>query len=155
MTNKKIWLGCLSLFIGLSIFSYFFYGRWRTSQVITLPSPNCDLRLGPCASTLPTGERIELRMKPTYMPVLTSVHLEVKTDHIPVRKMFVYFKGADMNMGEFRFTLLPQKEGIYSAQTILPTCMQEQMIWHAVVDIESSHKRYNAAFMLVNQRPAT
>src|SRR5579872_4085330 len=125
MTNKKIWLGSLVVFIGLFFSSYFFYTRWKTSQIITLPTPNCDLRLGACSATLPTGERIELRMRPTYMPVLTSVHLEVKTNQIPVRKMSVFFKGVDMNMGEFRFTLLPQKEGVYSAQTILPTCLQE------------------------------
>jgi len=86
------------------------------------------------------------------MPVLTSVQLEVKTG-IPVKKMSIYFKGAEMNMGEFRTVLLPQKEGIYSAQTILPTCIQDNMVWHAVVQIEAGSKRYNAPFVLINQRP--
>ena len=151
--SKRIWLFSLLTIPAVAAIGYFGYLTWKTSKVVNLPTPDCDLIGGPCTSTLSSGESIELRIKPTYMPVLTSVHLEVKTDKIPVRKMYVYFKGADMNMGEFRFTLLPQRDGIYSAQTILPTCIQEDMLWNAVVQIETNKKMYNAEFKLTNQRP--
>ena len=150
---KRIWLISLLVLAFSLVLGYYVYLSWKTSKVVTLPAPDCDLIHGPCTSKLASGESIELRIKPTYMPVLTSVHLEVKTDKIPVRKMYVYFKGADMNMGEFRFTLLPQRDGIYSAQTILPTCIQEDMLWHAVVQIETNKKMYDASFKLTNQRP--
>lgn len=87
------------------------------------------------------------------MPVLTSLQLEVKTSQIPVKKIFIYFKGAEMNMGEFRYPLSRQKDGIYSAQSILPTCIDDQMIWHAIVHIETLNKHYRAPFVLINQRP--
>lgn len=150
--DKWLLAGGLFVLLGSLFFAVQFYNSWKTSRIITLPVPDCDLRLGPCVSVLPTGERIELHVKPTHMPVLTSVQLEVKTQ-IPVKKMSINFKGAEMNMGEFRSTLLPQKEGIYSAQTILPTCIHDNMIWRAVLQIDAGNKHYSAPFVLINQRP--
>ncbi len=152
--DKWLFLGGLFVLLSSLFCGYQFYTSWKTSRIVTLSVPDCDLRRGPCVSQLPSGERIELHVKPTHMPVLTSVQLEVKTA-IPVKKMCIYFKGAEMNMGEFRTVLLPQKEGIYSAQTILPTCIQDNMVWHAVVQIEAKNKRYSAPFVLINQRPIT
>lgn len=151
--DKWLLAGGLFVLLGSLFCAYQFYASWKTSKIVTLPVPDCDLRRGPCVSILPSGEKIELHIRPTHMPVLTSVQLEVKTA-IPVRKMSINFKGAEMNMGEFRTLLQSQKEGIYSAQTILPTCMQDNMIWHAVVQIDAGNKRYSAPFVLINQRPA-
>lgn len=135
------------------IISYYCYHRWQSLDFIALPIPECDLRNGPCLSTLPTGESIELHIKPTHMPVLTSVQLRVKTQKIRAKKIFIDFKGTEMNMGEFRYNLELQKDGYYSTQTILPTCIHEQMIWQAVVHVESSNKHYHAAFVFTNQKP--
>lgn len=146
-------LGGVVVLLASFIGAYHSYKSWRSSTIVSLTMPECDLLQGPCSSTLETGERIELRIKPTHMPVLTSVQLEVKTEKIPVKKMTIFFKGAEMNMGEFKFELARQREGLYCAQTILPTCIQEQMVWHAVVQVETNHKRYVAPFVLVNQRP--
>jgi hypothetical protein len=153
--DKWLLIGSLCVLFGSLFCAYHFYASWRTLSVITLPVPDCDLRQGACYSTLPTGERIELTIKPTHMPVLTSLNLEVRTDNIPVKKIFIYFKGAEMNMGEFRYTLLHQKDGIYTTQTILPTCIHDHMVWHAVIHIEASNKRYSAPFVFINQRPGT
>lgn len=150
--DKWLLVGGLFVLLGSLFCGYQFYASWKTSRTVTLPVPDCDLRRGPCVSRLPSGEKIELHIKPTHMPVLTSVQLEVKTG-IPVKKMYINFKGAEMNMGEFRSALLPHKEGSYSAQTILPTCIQDNMVWHAVVQIEAGNMRYSAPFVLINQRP--
>ncbi|MGD9592668.1 MAG: hypothetical protein AB7V32_09130 [Candidatus Berkiella sp.] len=151
--NKWLILGGLCVLLGSGFFAFHFYSSWKTLNILTLPVPDCDLRKGTCYSKLSSGEQIALTIKPTHMPVLTSVSLEVKTDNIPVKKIFIYFKGAEMNMGEFRYTLLRQKDGIYSTQTILPTCIHDQMIWHAVVQVEAFNKRYSAPFVFINQRP--
>lgn len=151
--DKWLLLGGFCVLLGSLFFAYHFYASWQTLNIISLPVPDCDLRQGACTSALPTGERIELQIKPTHMPVLTSLLLEVKTDNIPVKRIFIYFKGAEMNMGEFRYTLLRQKDGIYTTQTILPTCIHDHMVWHAVIHIETPHKRYNAPFVFINQRP--
>lgn len=152
--DRWLVLGGLVVLLGSLACAYHLYASWRTMNVISLPVPDCDLSQRACSSLLPTGERIELSIKPTHMPVLTSLQLEVKTEHIPVKKMFIYFKGAEMDMGEFRFSLLRQKEGFYSTQTILPTCIHDNMVWHAVVHIEAGKKRYSAPFVFINQRPS-
>lgn len=153
--DKWLIITTFLVLIGLTFYGYRFYTNWKASHSVTLPMPDCDLGHGDvCVSSLPTGEKIALRIKPTHMPVLTSVQLEVKTDHIPVKKIVIHFKGAEMDMGEFQYTLLPQKGNIFSAQTILPTCIQDSMAWHAVVHVETSNKLYIAPFLLVNQKPA-
>ena len=141
----------LSAFIGV----YYFYGSWKAFSSVTLPLPDCDLRKGPCISVLPSGERIELRIKQTHMPVLTSLQLEVRAENIPIKKMYISFKGAEMDMGQFRYSLTPtrQKHGMYTAQTILPTCTEENMVWQGTIHIETNKKNYNAPFTIVNQRP--
>jgi len=141
------------IFVATLMGGYHSYRFWKNTHTITLPVPHCDPHHN-CTASLPSGEQIELLIQSTHMPVLTSVRLEVKTKNIPAaKKVHVYFKGAEMNMGEFRYTLTPQKERIYSTQTILPTCIQDNMVWHAIVHIETAHKNYHAPFMLITQRP--
>jgi hypothetical protein len=151
--DKRLYLLGFLILSVISYYGYQFYLKWKGSHSITLLMPECDLGQGACFSTLPTGEKIELRIKPTHMPVLTSVQLEVKTEQIPVKKISIHFKGAEMDMGEFKYTLMPQKGNIFSAQTILPTCIQDSMVWHAVVHVQTSQKLYIAPFLLVNQKP--
>lgn len=152
--DKWLALSGLIVLLGSLLGGYYLFKSWRTTNIVTLPIPNCDLNQGPCVSSLPSGERVELRIKPTHMPVLTSLQLEVKTDKIPVKKIFIYFKGQEMNMGEFRYTLNRQKDGSYTAQTILPTCIDDNMAWQAIIHIEALNKQYSAPFVIVNQRPA-
>lgn len=133
--------------------AFHFYRSWSTFKEISLPVPDCDVRVNACTSSLPSGESVQLRIKPTHMPVLTSVQLEVKTEKMPARKIYIEFKGAEMNMGEFRSTLKRRKQGFYTTQTILPTCIQDQMVWHAVVHVEGHNRHYKAPFILVTQRP--
>jgi len=89
------------------------------------------------------------------MPVLTSLQLEVRAENIPIKKMFIEFKGTEMDMGKFKYSLTPtrQKYGMYTAQTILPTCAEENMVWQGTIHIETARKNYDAPFIIVNQRP--
>lgn len=147
---------CTSLVIAGSLAgAYHFYKSWSTFKYITLPMPDCSLsvNVSACSTSIPTGESIELKIKPTHMPVLTSVQLEVKTEKIAAKNIYIEFKGAEMNMGEFRSTLKRRKQGYYYTQTILPTCIQDQMVWHAVVHIDGLNKHYSAPFVLIAQRP--
>lgn len=152
---KNKWrIACTSVVLGISVAcAYHFVKSWSSFKDITLPSPDCDLRNSSCSTSLPTGEKISLSIIPTHMPVLTSIQIEVKTEKIPAHKVYVEFKGAEMNMGEFRTILKRYKQGKYTTQTILPTCMHEEMLWHAVVHVESHNNHYRAPFLLVAERP--
>lgn len=152
---KHKWLfTCSSIILGISVAcAYHLFKSWSSFKDITLPTPACDLRKSACSTSLPTGETISLNIIPTHMPVLTSIQIEVTTENISARKVFIEFKGAEMNMGEFRPTLNRYKQGVYTAQTILPTCMHEEMLWHAIVHVESHNHHYRAPFLLVAERP--
>jgi hypothetical protein len=152
--NRKWRLACTSIVLGISVAcAYHFFKSWSSFKDIALPSPDCDLRKSTCSTSLPTGETISLSIIPTHMPVLTSIQIEVKTEKISAHKVSVEFKGAEMNMGEFRTVLKHYKQGKYTTQTILPTCMHEEMLWHAIVHVESHNNHYRAPFLLVAERP--
>ncbi|MCS5707435.1 hypothetical protein CC99x_000810 [Candidatus Berkiella cookevillensis] len=129
------------------------YHHWKNIKLVNLPVTNCDLRAGPCVTTLPNGEMLSLKITPTNMPVLTSVMLEVKTQELPIKKMNIHFKGKEMDMGEFKYALQLKKSGLYTAQTILPTCVHDEMIWHAVLKVDTKSEHYTVPFILVNQKP--
>lgn len=140
-------VGCIGLF------SYF-YLEYKQTHKIDLPITNCDLREGPCSAVLPNGEILQLKITPTNMPVLTSVMLEVRTPHaLKIKNMHIRFKGKEMNMGEFHYVFQCQKEGIYTAQTVLPTCVHDQMIWEATLNIDAKREQLTVPFLLVNEKP--
>lgn len=144
------WLIGFSL---LGIAGYFYLQKKRIEQV-DLPIINCDLRSGPCSAHLPTGQTLSLKITPTNMPVLTSVVLEVRTpDQLHVKKMKIHFKGKEMDMGEFNYEFKMQKSGVYTAQTILPTCVHDEMVWQAILNISSKKTSYTVPFILINEKP--
>lgn len=151
--NNFLKIAYWAFFLSAIVAVAFLYFRWQRIERINVPMNHCDLRKGPCVSELVSGEIISLQINPTNMPVLTSIVLEVKTQHIPVEKMQINFKGKDMNMGEFTYNLQPRKNGIYTVQTILPTCVQEEMVWQAVLNIDTQNKHYRVPFHVVNERP--
>lgn len=147
--NRAIYVisGTLILLLG-----YFFW-TWKNAHKVYLPLSNCNLHLGPCTAKLPSGESIFLRMTPTNMPVLTSVMLEVKIPRaLQIQKMNVHFRGKEMKMGEFDYFFHPRSDGTYTAQTMLPTCSQNEMIWEAVLNIDTESKHYTMPFTFTNQR---
>lgn len=144
---------CTSLVVVLSIASaYHFIDSWSNFEEILLLQPDCDPGESLCAVTSNANETIELSIKQTHMPVLTSIQSEVRTQKIPVQKIYIEFRGTEMDMGKFHTTLQRRQHGLYTSQTILPTCAHEQMMWNAVVHIESRHKHFVAPFLLVTQR---
>lgn len=154
--ERIIFTSGLVALLALIISGLYYLDHWKQIPAIQLPSLNCDLQEGPCSTTLPTGEVLELKVKQTHMPVLTNLQMDVKTRDLPVKKMYIEFKGAEMNMGEYRYELLPQKQHtVFTAQTILPTCIEDKMIWDAMLHVETPKTHYQMAFTIVNSRPST
>lgn len=148
-----LWLSVSMLFISLIFFYRVFL--FENNQKISLPLANCDLKTGPCCVAFPSGELIYLRTIPTSMPVLTSIIIDVKIPkELYVNKMHVCFKGKEMNMGKFKYTLEAKEKNTYTAQTFLPTCIHREMIWQAVLNIDTKSITYEVPFILINERPS-
>lgn len=152
--NDFFKLACWLFAIAIILVATLFYRHFQSIERIDVSMGHCDLLKGACVSELASGEKITLQIRPTNMPVLTSIVLEVKTQNIPVEKMQINFKGKEMNMGEFTYTLKPKNNGTYTVQTILPTCVHDKMIWQALLDIDTQAKHYRVPFQIINERPS-
>ena len=153
--ERIIFIGGLVALLTFSVGGFRYYDHCKKIPVTQLPSLECDLQKGPCTAALPTGANLELKVKQTHMPVLTNLQMDVRIHDLAVKKMYIEFKGAEMNMGEYHYELVPQKNHtLFSAQTILPTCIEENMIWDATLHVETHKNHYLMAFTIVNTRPS-
>lgn len=153
--ERVIYVGGLVSLLTLFAAGFYYFDHWKQISATQLPTLDCDLQKGPCTATLPSGATLELKVKQTHMPVLTNLQMDVKIQDLAVKKMYIEFKGAEMNMGEYHYELLPQHQHtLFSAQTILPTCIEENMIWDAMLHVETNKHHYQMAFTIVNTRPS-
>lgn len=142
---------CLTAIVAAAVI---FYLHKKYTHFVDLPMINCDLRNGPCRAELQHDEFISLKITPTNMPVLTSVMLEVRTpSKLPIKNMSINFKGKEMNMGEFSYQFQSDKKGVYTAQTVLPTCIHDEMVWQAILSVSTQHTNYTVPFLLINEKP--
>lgn len=153
--ERIIFVSGLVALLTIFIAAFYYFEHWKKIAPTILPPLACDLQKGPCSAHLPTGASLELKVKQTHMPVLTNLQMDVRIRDLAVKRMYIEFKGAEMNMGEYHYELLPQKQHtLFSAQTILPTCIEENMIWDAMLHVETNKNHYQMAFTIVNTRPS-
>jgi len=113
----------------------------------------CDLRAGPCMSSLPGGGRISLSITPQTIPVLKPLTLEVKLDGLDAGSVEVDFQGIDMNMGFNRSRLDPKGEGVYSGTATIPVCIRDAMEWEARVLARTDKGLVAAPFRFITVKP--
>ena len=115
--------------------------------------PACDLRAGPCMSSLPGGGRISFSIKPESIPVLKPLTLEVKLDGLEASSVEVDFRGIDMNMGFNRSKLDPLGEGVYTGTGTIPVCIRDAMEWEARVLTRTDAGLVAAPFRFITVKP--
>ncbi len=115
--------------------------------------PACDLRAGPCTSSLPGGGHISFSITPETIPVLKPLTLEVTLDGLEVSSVEVDFKGVDMNMGFNRSKLDPRGEGIYTGTGTIPVCIRDAMEWEARVLARTGKGLVAAPFRFIAVKP--
>ncbi len=116
-------------------------------------NPACDLRAGPCISSLPGGGRISFSIVPETIPVLKPLTLEVKLDGLEASSVEVDFRGIDMNMGFNRSKLDPRGEGIYTGTGTIPVCIRDAMEWEARVLARTGKGLVAAPFRFITVKP--
>ena len=114
---------------------------------------DCDLRAGPCTSSLPGGGSISLSITPDTIPVLKPLTLEVTLDGLEAGSVEVDFQGIDMNMGFNRSRLDPHGEGIYSGTATIPVCIRDAMEWEARVLARTDKGLVAAPFRFITVKP--
>jgi hypothetical protein len=119
-----------------------FYVAWpllNPHVVATAPlDPACDLRQGPCTSTLPSGATVRFGLEPRFIPLLEPVRIDVEVLGLNALGVEVDFAGVDMNMGYNRPTLAARGDGRFAGEVTIPVCVRNRMEWEAKVLIRTS-----------------
>jgi hypothetical protein len=114
--------------------------------------PSCDLRAGPCTSSLDSSARVSFAIEPREIPLLKTLKLRVELQGLEAQQVEVDFSGVDMNMGFNRFKLAATKEGVFAGEGILPVCVRDAMEWEARVMISTSSGLKAVAYRFITVR---
>lgn len=154
-TRTLLWVVAIFLFAALS--GVAFYRAWPLLNPEVTESastdPACDLRAGPCTSSLPGGGRIGLSITPESIPVLKPLALEVTLVGLDAGSVEVDFQGVDMNMGFNRSRLDPRGEGVYTGTATIPVCIRDAMEWEARVLARTDKGLVAAPFRFITVKP--
>lgn len=122
----------------LILFSYKYKNLLEPSVITTaVLDKSCDLRLGACTSTLPSGEKISLSINPNNIPLQRPLSFHVKTEGINASDVEVDIIGIGMDMGFNRTKLLSDDKTNYHGNVILPICSNSRMDWEARILVKT------------------
>ncbi|MEO5343717.1 MAG: hypothetical protein H7842_10345 [Gammaproteobacteria bacterium SHHR-1] len=113
------------------------------------PDPDCNLRVGPCVTTLPDGGELSLSIEPRNIPMVTPLHLQVRLKGVKADAVEVDFSGVDMYMGYNRVPLENQGDGLYQGEGRLPVCVYDAMEWEAQVLVKDSKGLLSVPFRFI------
>lgn len=121
---------------------------------LTAPvNASCDIKAGPCTDTFLDGTRVRFEIRPTGIPLVTPLELDVRVEGVEPSAVQVDFAGYDMDMGFNRTSLRPSGEpGHFTGTGMLPICVRDRMTWEAKVLLETSRGLLAAPFRFVTFR---
>ncbi len=155
MKNGLLWgLAALLLLAVCGVALYRVWPMLHPDIVVQVPAdPECDLRAGPCVSSLEDRGSVSLSIEPKEIPLVKPLQLRVELDGIEADGVEVDFSGVDMDMGFNRVRLEPTGKGVYAAKGILPVCVRDAMEWEAKVLISSEAGLSSVAYRFITARP--
>ncbi|MEJ2692266.1 MAG: hypothetical protein P8166_04200 [Candidatus Thiodiazotropha sp.] len=153
-SNALLW-GVLGLLLA-AVCVVALYRAWPLlfPEVATLipADPACDLRAGPCTSTLDSDSRVSFAIEPREIPLVKPLQLRVELQGLEARQVEVDFSGVDMNMGFNRFKLSATGAGGFTGEGMLPVCVRDAMEWEARVLISTPSGLKAVAYRFVTVR---
>jgi len=135
ISNNLLWSIAAALFFLLAVVAVIKVQPLLNPELISVAplDEHCDLRAGPCTSTLADGSVISLGITPDDIPLVKPLALTVKVDGVEAKTVEVDFVGLGMDMGFNRPKLLSDGDGSYSGTGMLPVCIRNAMEWEAKV----------------------
>ncbi len=115
--------------------------------------PQCDLRAGPCTSSLGEGGRITFAIEPSAIALLKPLHLQVRVEGLAAQAVRVDFSGVDMNMGFNRPLLQAAGPGVFEGRGTLPVCVRDAMQWEARVMVQTPQGLAAAPYRFWTYKP--
>lgn len=154
-STLTLWLIAGLLFAAVAVVAVYKVQPLLNPQIASLAPLDkaCDLRAGPCSSTLPSGGRISLVIQPKAIPLIKPLKLQVEIEGINAQSVEVDFVGIGMEMGFNRPKLAPVAAGRFAGEGILPVCVRDAMEWEARVLVQSDRGLLAAPFRFITVRP--
>jgi hypothetical protein len=157
MTGKNALLWGIAGLLLAAVCAVAVYRAWPllfpNVEISAALNPDCDLRVGPCVTTLDDGGRVSLSIEPREIPVMMPLRLRVKLEDVAAEAVAIDFKGADMNMGFNRVKLAQSGEGEFTGQGTLPVCVRDAMEWEARVLISRPDGLLSVPYRFITVRP--
>lgn len=151
------WLGALTLIIML--FTWIAYQQGLLEQAITdteirvpirVPfNPECDLRAGPCVTTLDDGSQVSFEIQQKTIPVAKTLDIEVKVSGLAVESIMLDINGVNMKMPPNRVELKPSGLSQFNGQAGLMFCTRDAMEWETVVELKTSKGQINVPYRFI------
>ncbi|MEJ2621529.1 MAG: hypothetical protein P8163_15070 [Candidatus Thiodiazotropha sp.] len=153
--NYLLWIVAAVLLLAVCLSAI--YKAWpvlfpQISQSAAV-DPACDLRAGPCRSSINDQVEVEFSIEPKGIPLVKPLKLNVDVSGTDVDRVEVDFAGVDMNMGYNRVALQPVSEGRFEGQGMIPVCVRDSMEWEAKVLVSTKQGLLSAPYRFVTVRP--
>ena len=150
-SDRTLWLVAGLLF--LALIAVVIYKVWpQLNPELALVAPldhECDLRDGPCVSSLPGGSKISFSIEPRTIPLVETLQLGVEVDGLSANRVEVDFVGIGMKMGFNRSKLQAAGAGRFSGRGVLPVCIRDAMEWEARVLVHTDKGVIAAPFRFI------
>lgn len=155
LVQGALWAALALALAGLALAAgYFLRPLLHPEAELSAPlNTACDLRAGPCTSTLPDGGRITLSILPRSLPLARPLEIEVRLEGVDAREVAVDFVGVNMDMGLNRAPLQPAGEDRFTGSGMLPVCARSRMVWDARVLADTGAGLVAAPFRFETRRP--
>jgi len=111
--------------------------------------PNCDLRAGPCVTTLQDGSTVSFGIEPRTIPVAKTLDIEVKISGRTVEAVTIDLNGVNMKMPPNRVNLKSSGKSNFKGQAGLMFCTLSAMEWETVVELKTSNGQINVPYRFI------
>lgn len=100
----------------------------RTTVTRTACSPN-EI----CVASMSDNRQISIKLKPTYLPVVTPLEIEVHTLGLEVKNLTLSISGVDYYMGENRPIMRCTAPNTFVGRTIFPAPIEQSTRWIVMI----------------------
>jgi len=146
-------VGILAAALVLAVLGKMLFHATAGPTVLPL-GETCSLSKETCSARLPDGGTLKFSLGPRPVPLLQTLTLEIRISDSDAHPVEVGFTGVDVPMAFSRAYPAPAPGGIYTAQTMLPLCASDRMVWQASVLLEKGDDRLLVPFRFETERGA-
>jgi hypothetical protein len=147
-SERHLWISLI--FVSLILLAVLAWKAWPLLNppihLRALPAPPCDIQQQACSVSFSDGSRLTLDIQPRPLKVLEMLQLHVTLNGVIADKVYIDFRGVDMNMGYNRPTLRALGQGHFQGSGVLPVCTRARMTWEANVLLNTTQGLYSAPF---------